>query len=251
MKLLAGNWKMNNTLEEGADLMEALIEGLPAEVVGDVRVVVSPPFLQLPQTVHALWENAHIAVAAQNGHAADGGAFTGEVSMAMLRDAEVDAVIIGHSERRQYFGETDSDVAEKVQSALRNQLIPIVCVGEVLAQRKAGTYLEDACNQLHAAFARVNPEDMSDCVIAYEPVWAIGTGEVATAAQAQEVHAYLRAQMEATFGVSDMPILYGGSCKPSNAAEIFAQPDVDGGLIGGASLVAADFIALVELLKAS
>jgi len=171
--------------------------------------------------------------------------------MAMLRDAEVDAVIIGHSERRQYFGETDSDVAEKVQSALRNQLIPIVCVGEVLAQRKAGTYLEDTWNQLHAAFARVNPEDMSDCVIAYEPVWAIGTGEVATAAQAQEVHAYLRAQMEATFGVSDMPILYGGSCKPSNAAEIFAQPDVDGGLIGGASLVAADFITLVELLKAS
>lgn len=242
---------MNNSLEEGADLMEALIDGLSAEELGEVRVVVSPPFLQLPQTVHALWENAHIAVAAQNGHAADGGAFTGEISMAMLRDAEVDAVIIGHSERRQYFGETDQDVAEKVKSALKHQLIPIVCVGEVLEQRKAGSYLADTWAQLHAAFASVNPEDISDCVIAYEPVWAIGTGEVATAAQAQEVHAYLRNQMESTFGVSDMPILYGGSCKPSNAEEIFAQKDVDGGLIGGASLVAADFIDLVRKLKAS
>ena len=171
--------------------------------------------------------------------------------MAMLRDAEVDAVIIGHSERRQYFGETDQDVSDKVKSALKHQLIPIVCVGEVLEQRKAGTYLADTWAQLHAAFASVKPEDISDCVIAYEPVWAIGTGEVASAAQAQEVHAYLRAQMEATFGVSDMPILYGGSCKPSNAEEIFAQKDVDGGLIGGASLVAADFIELVRILKAS
>ncbi len=251
MKLLAGNWKMNLTLEEGADLMEALIEGLSAELVGDVRVVVSPPFLQLPQTVHALWENAHIAVAAQNGHAADSGACTGEVSMAMLRDAEVDAVIIGHSERRLYFGETDQDVKDKVKAAIKHQLIPIVCVGEVLGQRKAGTHLDDTWSQLQTAFAGVSPEDLSDCVIAYEPVWAIGTGEVATADQVQEMHAYLRAHMQEAFGVSDMPIIYGGSCKPSNATEIFAQPDVNGGLIGGASLVAADFIALVELLKAS
>jgi triosephosphate isomerase len=249
MKLLAGNWKMNNTLEEGATLVAQLIDGLPASEVGDVRVVISPPFLQLPQTVDALWENAHIAVAAQNGHAADGGAFTGEISMAMLRDTEVDAVILGHSERRQYFGETDAEVAAKVKSALKHQLIPIICVGEVLEQRKAGTYLEDTWRQLHTALEGVGADDLTDCVIAYEPVWAIGTGEVATPAQAQEMHAYLRAQLKETFGTGELPILYGGSCKPSNAEEIFAQPDVDGGLIGGASLVAADFIQLVKQLR--
>ena len=249
MKLLAGNWKMNNSLEEGADLMEAIVEGLSAQVVGDVRVVVDPPFLQLPQIVHGLWENAHIAVAAQNGHAAEGGAYTGEVSMAMLRDAEVDAVILGHSERRQFFGETDQDVADKVKAALKHQLIPIVCVGEVLAQRQAGTYLEDVWAQLHTALNGLSGDSLSDCVIAYEPIWAIGTGEVATPAQAQEMHAYLRAQLKATFGADDMSIVYGGSCKPSNAEEIFAQPDVDGGLIGGASLVADDFIAFVKLLN--
>jgi triosephosphate isomerase len=171
--------------------------------------------------------------------------------MAQLADAGADAVIVGHSERRQYFGETDRDVNLKTKSALAHELRPIVCVGEDLSVRKAGTHLGVVEAQLRAALDGIDGDMAENVVIAYEPVWAIGTGETATAAQAQEMHAHLRGVLRETYGelANHMPILYGGSCKPSNAAELFAQPDVNGGLIGGASLVAADFISLADLLQ--
>jgi len=251
MKILVGNWKMNTTPEEGISLLERISNLLTNEVVGDVRVVVAPPSLHLIPSVEKLWENPEIAVAAQNCHHKDSGAFTGEISPEMLLNSEVDAVILGHSERREYFKETDDLVALKVKAALKHHLIPIVCVGEKLEQRKSGTFLNDTWKQLKIALSDLSPEGLADVVVAYEPVWAIGTGEVASPDQAQEMHAFLRGKLKETFGTGELPILYGGSCKPSNADDIFAQPDVDGGLIGGASLNADDFLLLVEKLRKS
>ena len=251
MKILVGNWKMNTTPEEGISLLEKISNLLTNEVVGDVRVVVAPPSLHLIPSVEKLWENPEIAVAAQNCHHKDSGAFTGEISPEMLLNSEVDAVILGHSERREYFKETDDLVALKVKAALKHHLIPIVCVGEKLEQRKSGTFLNDTWTQLKIALSDLSQEGLADVVVAYEPVWAIGTGEVASPDQAQEMHAFLRGKLKETFGTGELPILYGGSCKPSNADDIFAQPDVDGGLIGGASLNADDFLLLVEKLRKS
>jgi len=251
MKILVGNWKMNTTPEEGISLLEKISNLLTNEVVGDVRVVVAPPSLHLIPSVEKLWENPQIAVSAQNCHHKDSGAFTGEISPEMLLNSEVDAVILGHSERREYFKETDDLVALKVKAALKHHLIPIVCVGEKLEQRKSGTFLNDTWTQLKIALSDLSPEGLADVVVAYEPVWAIGTGEVASPDQAQEMHAFLRGKLKETFGTGELPILYGGSCKPSNADDIFAQPDVDGGLIGGASLNADDFLLLVEKLRKS
>ncbi len=251
MKILVGNWKMNTTPEEGISLLEKISNLLTNEVVGDVRVVVAPPSLHLIPSVEKLWENPEIAVAAQNCHHKDSGAFTGEISPEMLLNSEVDAVILGHSERREYFKETDDLVALKVKAALKHHLIPIVCVGEKLEQRKSGTFLNDTWTQLKIALSDLSPEGLADVVVAYEPVWAIGTGEVASPDQAQEMHAFLRGKLKETFGTGELPILYGGSCKPSNADDIFAQLDVDGGLIGGASLNADDFLLLVEKLRKS
>ena len=251
MKILVGNWKMNTTPEEGMSLLEKISNSLTNEVVGDVRVVVAPPSLHLIPSVEKLWENPEIAVAAQNCHHKDSGAYTGEISPEMLLNSEVDAVILGHSERREYFKETDDLVALKVKAALKHHLIPIVCVGEKLEQRKSGTFLNDTWTQLKIALSDLSQEGLADVVVAYEPVWAIGTGEVASPDQAQEMHAFLRGKLKETFGTGELPILYGGSCKPSNADDIFAQPDVDGGLIGGASLNADDFLLLVGKLRKS
>lgn len=251
MKILVGNWKMNTTPEEGMSLLEKISNSLTNEVVGDVRVVVAPPSLHLIPSVEKLWENPEIAVAAQNCHHKDSGAYTGEISPEMLLNSEVDAVILGHSERREYFKETDDLVALKVKAALKHHLIPIVCVGEKLEQRKSGTFLNDTWTQLKIALSDLSQEGLADVVVAYEPVWAIGTGEVASPDQAQEMHAFLRGKLKETFGTGELPILYGGSCKPSNADDIFAQPDVNGGLIGGASLNADDFLLLVEKLRKS
>jgi triosephosphate isomerase len=251
MKILAGNWKMNTTFEEGYNLIEALKTELSPERLGDVVVVLAPPVVQLTQAIDLLIDYPEMAVAAQNGHAKDSGAVTGEVSMAQLADAGADAVIVGHSERRQFFGETDQDVNAKTKAALAHELRPIVCVGEELSVRKAGTHLSVVEVQLRAALSGIDGDLAENVVIAYEPVWAIGTGETATAAQAQEMHAHLRGVLRDLYGdlADHLPILYGGSCKPSNGAELFAQPDVNGGLIGGASLVAADFVALADQLQ--
>ncbi|CAI8308380.1 MAG: Triosephosphate isomerase [Owenweeksia sp. TMED14] len=251
MKFLVGNWKMNTTPEEGMALLEELSQGLTKEVVGDVRVVVAPPSLHLIPVADALLENSQIEIAAQNCHYEDFGAYTGEISAQMLLHSEVDAVILGHSERRQYFSETDDFVALKVKNAIKNHLIPIVCVGEKLEQRNTGTFLEDTWSQLSIALSDLSKDELEDVIIAYEPIWAIGTGEVASPEQVQQMHSFLRRKLKENMGRDDMPILYGGSCKPSNADEIFSQNDVDGGLIGGASLNAEDFMLLVEKLKNS
>ena len=250
--IVAGNWKMNKTVDEAIVLVQELNERLSEENTGDVKVVVSPPFVVLPQVISELWNNDLISVAAQNCHQAESGAFTGEVSAKMLKSVEADAVILGHSERREYFGETNVLIASKVNAALKNELVPIFCCGEVLEQRQDGSFFEVVKSQITEALFHLEAEQFSHVVIAYEPVWAIGTGETASPDQAQEMHAFLREVVAERYGnevAANTSILYGGSCKPSNANELFANPDVDGGLIGGASLNADDFVGIIEALK--
>mgnify|MGYP001947347860 CR=1 FL=1 len=250
--IVAGNWKMNKTVDEAVILVQELSERLSEENTGDVKVVVSPPYVVLPQVIAELWENSLISVAAQNCHQNESGAFTGEVSAQMLQSIEADAVILGHSERREYFGETNEMIAKKVDASIQNMLVPIFCCGEVLAQRQNGSHFDVVKSQIIEGLFHLNADDFSKVVIAYEPVWAIGTGETASPEQAQEMHAFIRSVVAEKFGAeiaNDTSILYGGSCKPSNAQELFANADVDGGLIGGASLNADDFVAIIEALK--
>jgi triosephosphate isomerase len=250
-KIVAGNWKMNKTLDEAYDLVHNLIDMLTDDVLGDTDVIIAPPSIILPDVVEELWDVDYISVAAQNCHHKTHGAFTGEVSAGMIASLEADAVIVGHSERRQYFGETDAMIAEKINRCLEQDLIPIYCCGETLEQRKAGQHFEVVSGQIQEALFHLNEDEITEVVIAYEPVWAIGTGETATPAQAQEIHAHIRHQIAQKFGdaiANETSILYGGSCNPGNAVEIFSQPDVDGGLIGGASLKADDFTAIVQAM---
>ncbi|OIR07231.1 bifunctional PGK/TIM [mine drainage metagenome] len=247
-KFIAGNWKMNKTSSDALTLVQEIV----AEVgrTTDVDIVVCPPFTSL-ETVAKSLEGSSVKLGAQNMHHETSGAFTGEVSAPMLRGIFVNYVILGHSERRTYFGETDSFVNQKVLAALKNQLKPILCVGETLAEREAGSTLKVVQTQLEGALEGVSKELATNVVVAYEPVWAIGTGKVATTAQAQEVHAFIRSLLVKLFGDSvaqKIRILYGGSMKPANAPELLAQKDIDGGLIGGASLESRSF---VELIKAA
>jgi triosephosphate isomerase len=244
-KIVAGNWKMNKTASEAA----ALIEGIKREVAGvsKVEVVVCPPFTDLKDAAAAC-AGSNVKLGAQNVHWETSGAFTGEVSAAMLKDLCVDYVIIGHSERRQYFGETDETVNKRTQTALAAGLIPIVCVGETLAERDAGRMESVVVGQIKAGLAGLGG-DLSKVVIAYEPVWAIGTGRTATPAQAQEVHALIRrtlAELADGDVANAIRIQYGGSMKPENAKELLGQPDIDGGLIGGAALKADSFAAIIK-----
>jgi triosephosphate isomerase len=244
-KLIAGNWKMNGGLVANEVLLGALVAGLGADGLAaraDVAVCVPAPYLaQVAARVGA----SGIAVGAQDVSAHAQGAFTGEVSAAMLRDFGVRYALVGHSERRQYHGETDAVVADKAKAALSAGITPIVCVGETLAQREAGQTDEVVRRQL-AAVIHVNGHCISEIVVAYEPVWAIGTGKTATPEQAQQVHAVLRAQLRAaTSQPARIRILYGGSMNAANAADLLAQPDIDGGLIGGASLKAPDFLTII------
>ena len=240
-KLIAGNWKMNGSLAANEALLKALIAGT-AEVACDVAVAVPAPYLA---QVQALTAGTAIAVAAQDVSAHESGAYTGEVSVAMLKDFGVRYVLVGHSERRQYHGETDAIVAEKAQRALAAGVTPVVCVGETLQEREAGMTEAVVKRQL-AAVIHLNGHCISEIVVAYEPVWAIGTGNTATPEQAQQVHAVLRKQLQAATEKADtIRILYGGSMNAQNAAQLLAQPDIDGGLIGGASLKADDFLAII------
>ncbi|GAB5558096.1 MAG: triose-phosphate isomerase [Schleiferiaceae bacterium] len=251
-KIVAGNWKMNKTVAEGADMVREISDAIESEGLDLTTVIVAPPSLALESVVTELWDDEAIAVAAQNCHQADSGAFTGEISAPMLADLDVDAVILGHSERRQYFGETNEILAQKVDSVLKNELVAIFCVGEVLEERKSGKHQEVVASQLKEALFHLSADDFENIVIAYEPVWAIGTGETATPEQAQEMHAYIRSVVEEAYDAETaqgVSILYGGSCKPSNANDLFSQPDVDGGLIGGASLIADDFIELIRIME--
>ena len=245
--IIAGNWKMNKTAKEAVELINAL---KPLVAKSKPEVVVCVPYTDLWAVADAI-KGSKIKLGAENVAWADNGAFTGEISADMLKEIGVEYVIIGHSERRQYFGETDQTVNLRTLAALNAGLKAIVCVGETLEQRELG-YTETLLKfQTKMALTNVTAEQMKNVIIAYEPVWAIGTGETATAEQAQEIHAYIREVLAAKFGAAaaECPILYGGSCKPSNAAEIFAKEDVDGGLIGGAALKVSDFKGIIDAFK--
>ena len=240
-KRIFGNWKMNGSLASNAALLDLLKQGL-GHVDCEIAVCAPAPYLAQLQS---LLSGSAIAIGAQDVSAQASGAFTGEVSGAMLREFGVRYVLVGHSERRQYHAESDEMVARKAQAALASGITPVVCVGETLAQREAGETEAVVRRQLSAVVQR-NGHCLSEIVLAYEPVWAIGTGLTATPAQAQAVHAVLRAQLlAATTAAARIPILYGGSMNAANAAELLAQADIDGGLVGGASLKAADFLAIV------
>ncbi|MFA5264589.1 MAG: triose-phosphate isomerase [Opitutaceae bacterium] len=249
-KLIAGNWKMNKTSADASMLVQEIV----AEVgrSNDVDVVVCPPFTSLESVGKAL-DGSSVKLGAQNMHNEASGAYTGEISAPMLRSLFASYVILGHSERRTYFHENDKFINQKVLAALKNQLKPILCVGETLAERESGSTLKVVQTQVEADLEGVSREQATSMVVAYEPVWAIGTGKVATTAQAQEVHAFIRSLLVKLFGdaiAQKVRILYGGSMKPANAPELLAQKDIDGGLIGGASLEARSFVDLIKAASA-
>ncbi len=243
-QIVAGNWKMNLTLQEGARLIRQIVEGTTAETP---QLILCPPFIHLAQAVEMSKERSNIAVGGQNCHQEVNGAYTGEISAEMLRSAGASYVILGHSERRAYFGEDASLLAAKVDRALEAGLRPIFCCGETLDVRKKGEQDVLVAQQVSRALFHLSADAFARVVIAYEPVWAIGTGETASPQQAQAMHRHIRQRLVAHYGTQigeSTSILYGGSVKPANAAELFGQPDVDGGLIGGASLKADDFLAI-------
>ena len=246
-KIVAGNWKMNKNLEETRKLLATISAKLPNT---EAEVMVAPTFVNLNGAVNML-ETSSIEVVAQNMHFAENGAYTGEISADMLLSIGVNTVILGHSERRAYFGETDELLAKKVDAALANNMRIIFCFGEELEERKSGQHFEVVKGQLKNALFHLKPEAWEAIVLAYEPVWAIGTGETASPEQAQEMHAFIRKTIAEAFDTdiaTAVSVLYGGSVKPGNAAEIFSKPDVDGGLIGGASLVCDDFVAIIKAI---
>lgn len=241
-KLIVGNWKMNGSLQANADLVSVVLQGLPAPL--NCAVGVAVPAVYVAQ-VQALLQGSALAVAAQDVSAHEQGAYTGETSAGMLQDLGVRYTLVGHSERRQYHGESDADVAAKAQAALFKGITPIVCVGETLAEREAG-HTEQVVKRQLAAVIHLVGHCISELVVAYEPVWAIGTGKTATPQQAQVVHAVLRAQLAAaTEHAARVPLLYGGSMNAANAAQLLSQADIDGGLVGGASLKPADFLQII------
>ncbi len=243
-KIAAGNWKMNL----GPQAAQALAAKLAAEFEGNgVEMILAVPFVDLAVVGNAIKGNAAIALAAQNLHAAESGAYTGEISAAMLVECGCSHVLVGHSERRQYFGEDNALLLLKLRQALKHGLAPIYCFGETLAEREEGRTFEVVKAQLEEAAFLLEEAEFARLLLAYEPVWAIGTGKTASPEQAQEVHAYVRAQIAARFGAGSaaaMPILYGGSVGAANAATLFACADIDGGLVGGASLKSEDFLAI-------
>lgn len=246
--IVAGNWKSNELFSQADELINDIAEGLREFDNTDVDVIVCPPFPYL-ELVGDASEDVEFFVGAQNVSKFDNGAFTGEVSAKMLQSMNIDYCIVGHSERRKYFNETNQDVAEKVNKLLEADINPIVCVGESLAQREAGTHFDLIRSQVSEGLFHLDCEQIKKTVIAYEPVWAIGTGKTATKEQAQEVHAFIRAMLAEKYSddvAQEVSILYGGSCNAKNARELFAQTDVDGGLIGGASLKATDFIEIAR-----
>lgn len=246
-KVIAGNWKMHKNAQETATFLNELVNNMP--VGKEVEVIVAPAFTNLMLASQIL-EDTNITVAAQNMHQAEGGAFTGEVSAGMLESVGVHTVILGHSERRQYFNETAALLAAKVDTALRYNMRVIFCVGEELKDRKNKQFQNVVYYQLKDSLFHLPKEAWENIIIAYEPVWAIGTGETATPEQAQEMHLFIREQIAHQYGsmADNVTILYGGSVKPDNASVLFSQKDVDGGLIGGAALHTEDFTAIINAL---
>lgn len=243
--IVAGNWKMNKTFEEGLELAKAIANGL---ALSETMVILAPPYIHLQALRNLLKDKTNLYLAAQNCHYEKSGAFTGEISVSMLQSVGVDYVIIGHSERRQYFRESNAELAKKVDLALEAGLKPIFCCGEPLSIRQAGNHIEFVATQLKESLFHLSEEQFQQLVVAYEPIWAIGTGVTASKEQAQEMHKALRGLLKDKYGeaaAGQTSILYGGSVKPGNALELFSQPDVDGGLVGGASLKSADFLQIV------
>jgi len=249
-KIVAANWKMNLDLNEGAELVNEIFKGLPV-LNENKEVVIAPPYLHLTQTAAQLTGMIDVHLGAQNCHSEASGAYTGEVSASMLKSAEVEYVIVGHSERRDYFKEDDAAIAKKVNQALSCGIKVIFCCGEPLEIRDANMQNAYVESQVKAGLFHLSESQLQNVVIAYEPIWAIGTGRTATSAQAQDMHAHIRNVVSIHYGTDAadaISILYGGSCKPSNAAELFACPDVDGGLIGGASLKANEFLGIINAM---
>jgi triosephosphate isomerase (TIM) len=251
-KIVAGNWKMNLDYNDGLALFSEITNMVKDEVTGNQHAVICSPFIHLHSLAQLAKGYTKVSIGAQNAHQAEAGAYTGEVSAKMIKSVGAEYVILGHSERRQYFGETDALLAQKVDTALKNGLKPIFCIGETLDERDGGRHFEVIQTQLKDGIFHLDAEQFGQLVIAYEPVWAIGTGKTATAEQAQEIHAYIRKEIAAKYdqSVADATtILYGGSANPKNAPELFAQPDIDGGLIGGASLKSRDFVDIVKVFN--
>lgn len=248
-KIVAGNWKMNKTLAEAQALTSEIANMVEDEAPADVKVVIAPPAPFIYAVENLIPEIGKIVLAGQNCHQQDAGAFTGEISAPMLKSLGAQYVILGHSERRQHFAESDEELAKKTDNALRNDLKVIFCCGEPLEIREADTQNEYVTKQLTNSLFHLTADQFKNIVIAYEPIWAIGTGKTASSAQAQDMHKTIRDHIATQFGeevANSTSILYGGSCKPDNAKELFSQPDVDGGLIGGASLKSRDFTDIIK-----
>jgi len=248
-KIVAGNWKMNKTFEEADTVIFEIIDLLEEKgKPNNVDIIICPPFIYL-ELAGDITEDSPVFVGAQDVSQYEMGAYTGEISASMLRSMHIDFAIIGHSERRKYFKETDEELFAKALAALKHDIAPIFCCGELLEERNAGKHFEVVKSQLENTIFKLDPEDFARVIIAYEPVWAIGTGVNATSEQAQEMHFFIRELIWNKFGAeiaADTTILYGGSCNAKNAKELFSMPDVDGGLIGGASLKAEEFVAIVQ-----
>ena len=249
-KIVAGNWKMNENLQEGVALAKEINEAMKADKP-NCGVVICTPFIHLASVAQVLDQNV-VALGAENCADKEKGAFTGEVSAAMVKSTGAQYVILGHSERRQYYGETAEILKEKVQLALANGLKVIFCCGETLEEREANKQNEVVRAELEGSVFNLSAEEFKNIVVAYEPIWAIGTGKTATSDQAEEIHAFIRSTITEKYGkktAEETTILYGGSCKASNAPELFSKPDIDGGLIGGASLKAEDFKGIIDAWK--
>ena len=250
-QIAAANWKMNLNQQEAKDLLTNILDKLP-KLTDNQQVVFSVPAIYLSNAVQQIGGISNVFVAAQNCHQNSNGAFTGEISAPMYSSVGVNHFVIGHSERREYFAESDALLAEKVNAVLANNSTPIFCCGEPLAIREAGTQNAFVETQLINSLFHLTPEQLLKVVIAYEPIWAIGTGKTASSAQAQEIHAFIRSVLATKYGAdiaNQISILYGGSVKAANAVELFSQPDVDGGLVGGASLIATEFTAIINALQ--
>ena len=243
--IVAGNWKMNKTHSEAINLTEQILK---QSINDNVQLVIIPPAIYIGE-ISKITSSSRVDVGAQNSSQHDSGAYTGELSPSMIKSVDAEYVLVGHSERREYFNEKNDTLALKVDQLLVNGLTPIYCCGEVLAERESESHFKVIKTQIEEGLYHLDETQIQQCVIAYEPVWAIGTGVTASSDQAQEMHQYIRSLLTEKYGEavsSSISILYGGSCKPSNAQELFANPDVDGGLIGGASLKAEDFIAIAN-----
>jgi triosephosphate isomerase len=250
-QIAAANWKMNLTLQKGEELFDDILQ-LPHALKANQLAVFAVPFPYLAMAQKKIAGKDNVYIAAQNCYNKKNGAYTGETSVEMLQSLDISFVVLGHSERREYFNESNAFLAEKVNICLENNITPIFCCGEALSVREANTQNEFVGKQLEESLFHLSAEQIVKVVIAYEPIWAIGTGKTASSAQAQEIHAFIRSLFAAKYGAAiadSISILYGGSVKANNAVELFSQPDVDGGLVGGASLVASEFVAIINALK--